>query len=160
MADRGGIQNVEAYARGKMLDHSGWQKEEKLPRNVTPSDIDVVFDNNSWMLFCEISSKHAAWDDLKKESMGQFLLYRNLIFQTTNCAVLCKHSVRLDALRPIDTKKDITAFQVMLYSPGCGVVQTRVFKNNGWWQQLVHRWYEDAKALHANLIGQATGEEA
>ena len=160
MADRGGIRNVEAYARGKMLDHSSWQKGIKLPRSVTPSDIDIVFDNAGWLLHCEVSSKHTRWEELAKEAKGQALLYENLIFQTSNCAALCRHSVPLSERRAINSREDINAFQLMLYAPRSGVVYSPVYKGGARWNDFVHSWFGQPKDLHAALIRQASAEAA
>jgi len=55
---RGEIIAEQAYAQGKMLDHSGWTGF--LPRNITPSDIDMVIANGQSMMLIEWSSRSSA----------------------------------------------------------------------------------------------------
>lgn len=158
MSERGGIRNFEAYARGKMLDHSAWQKGGvRLPRLITPSDIDAVIDSAGWVLFWEISSAHADWSGIPR---GQTLLFENAIFQTTNCAVVCRHSVPLSEARPIDTRHDISAFQAMVYAPHCGLVRTQVFEGNNIWQRFVLAWAHNAKKTHSGCVENASRRAA
>src|SRR5687768_15001960 len=115
---RGAIYNEQAYAQGKMLDHSEWKL---LPRKITPSDIDMCFDNRGWLLLCELSSKTPNWSDIPK---GQFWLYKSMTAKSRTIAALLKHNVKD---RQIDTLNDIQSFQVML----AGGRTTEVFKGEG-----------------------------
>jgi hypothetical protein len=105
---RGQILYKDAYIRGKMLDHSSWSKI--LPRNITPSDIDAVIDNNGKILLIELSSKTSRWEEL---AYGQRLLYQNMVKAGNGkiFAALAHHNAPGD--RAIDTAKDIVAFTVM-----------------------------------------------
>lgn len=134
MLMRGGIHSEEAYALGKMLDHSAWSD---LPRKITPSDLDMAFDNDGKIIFGELSSSECEWQRL---SRGQRLLYENAIKNSPHCAVLCKHAVSLADGRPIDTRGDITSFQVMLYD--YGLVICPVFDGNDRWQKFILRWLD------------------
>lgn len=147
MSERGRIRNSEAYARGKMLDHSGWQKgDNKLPRNITPSDIDMVFDNSGDVLFCEVSSSRVEWKDL---DIGQRKTYQNSIRGTDNFAVLCTHAVPLDAGRQINSRQDIQQFQVMVFDPKHRnpFVTTEVFVGNDRWQKFVSVWFNNPSEI-------------
>ena len=160
---RGAIRNIDAYARGKMLDHSSWQLgEQKLPRLITPSDIDMVFDNRGWALFCEISRKHSKWSALRADAKGQHDTYLSTIKNTVHCAVLCKHSVSLSAERAIDTRNDIESFQVMLYDPRLPLLManTEIFTGNGRWQRFVFRWFESPEQVRLFCVESAVQNEA
>ena len=114
MTERGNILVEEAYAQGKMLNHAAWCKGEwKMPRNITPSDIDFAIDNDGKVLFCELNSSESEWAKL---GLGQRLLYRNLIFNSAHLSVLCKHSV--PKTKKINTRHDVESFQVLVYSTG------------------------------------------
>lgn len=162
MSERGGIRNADAYARGKMLDHSAWQREVPLPNLVTPSDIDMVFDNKGWILFCEISSQYAEWPILResKGGTGQVRLYEAAVEDSIHCAVLCKHSVPLVPQRPIDSRADIESFQVMLYDPQHGLLTTELFRGNAVWQRFVHLWFIDTRKVRRGCLQSALKKEA
>lgn len=133
---RGAIYAEQAYAQGKMLNNSAWNG--MLPRNITPSDIDLVFDNNGWQLLCELSSQTSNWAELKR---GQRLLYQGLTIKHRTIGVLLKHSVPKD--RQIDTLKDIDSFQVMI----SGGRITEIFGGERW-QRFVEQFYESPVRLH------------
>jgi len=111
----GSIFSKEAYALGKMLDHSSWNG--RLPRNITPSDIDMTFDNNGDVLACELSRKHKEWKDVP---LGQRLIYERFVFNGTyrHIAAICYHTVAPDFGRKIDSRDDIKVFQLLVYSQG------------------------------------------
>lgn len=125
--DRGAIFAPEAYARGKMLDHSGWAGI--LPRKITPSDVDAVIDSNGRQLLWELSSRSPAWADLK---FGQRYLYENLVKSGKGRIVAaCVHHRQPDEGQPIDTVEDVLAFQGMFYVSG-GVKVTTVLPADRW----------------------------
>lgn len=105
---RGEIYDEQAYAQSKMLDHSGW--ESLLPRNITPSDIDEVFDNNGFIILREISRHHSEWKHLQQ---GQRRLFENLVKNAPHkhVAILWTHDVPKD--KQIDTVKNVASFQLM-----------------------------------------------
>lgn len=142
---RGSILVEEAYARGKMLDHSGWHV---LPRAITPSDFDMVFDNGGALIYGEISSEFSEWARLKK---GQRKAYSNAIWQTRNCAVLCRHNVPLSELRAINTREDIRDYQVMLYD-GKGFSFSSVRHD---WKEFVDRWFANPIETRNSYLRQA-----
>ncbi len=156
MNEPGSIHSKNAYAQGKMLDHSAWLKDEPLPRGITPSDIDMVIDDNGAMLFNELSSRHHRWHEL---STGQRRLYEGLIFQTQHCAVLCKHSVPPAEEREINTRTDIDNFQVMLWQPS-GLFFTEVFHGNSRWQQFVASWFVNADKVRSHCFSHPGNGEA
>jgi hypothetical protein len=133
---RGAIYNEQAYAQGKMLDHVSWNGI--LPRCITPSDIDMAFDNNGWILSCELSSKSTDWGQLSK---GQLLFYKAFTAKSRTMAALLKHNVPKD--RKIDTLADIESFQVML----AGGKITEVF-NSTHWKRFVESFFESPSELH------------
>jgi len=106
--NRGAIRNRERYFQG--YDHSAWSKV--LPRNITPSDIDVVFDNarNARVMFCEFSSQARVWRD---KPQGQRLLYQQLLSTNNyaNASVICYHNT--PSAKDIDTLSGVLSFHVM-----------------------------------------------
>ena len=145
---RGSIFVEEAYALGKMLDHSTWQ----LPRCITPSDVDMGFDNNGAVLFCEMSSSCSSWAEVKR---GQRLFYQNSIRERAHCAALCKHSVDITDNRRINSQLDVESFDLMLWDHGpvcCGVIV-----GNNLWQRFVQHWYIDPVWLRRRLLGRSVG---
>lgn len=110
--ERGAIRNEDAYRRAKMLDHSGWQRGDKLVRLITPSDIDMCFDSKGCALLCEISSSVDRWRDLRR---GQRLLYESLVRGGPHCAILCRLDESAMAEPHIDTTRDVRCFELMLF---------------------------------------------
>ena len=128
---RGWIFAEDAYAQGKMLDHTGWRS--LLPRRITPSDIDVAFDNNAQVIFTELSRFHSDWRALKP---GQRMLYENVIKGGAHCACLVKHSVP-DAVQ-INTRSDVETFHVMIWD--YGLVYSSIFPGKHW-AKFVLDWF-------------------
>ena len=110
---RGAVRHAERYRQG--YDHSGWASI--LPRRITPSDIDVVFDNglHGRQLFCEFTSRDILWSE---KPAGQRWLYEQLLKSGSrgSACVLCSHDVPVDSL--IDTTKNVSSFHVMRYCEG------------------------------------------
>lgn len=131
---RGAIYFEQAYAQGKMLQSAGWT--EILPRNITPSDVDLFFDNRGEIILCEFTSSLFHW---KEASVGQRIGYWNLIRGTTRIAILCKHSV--PRTRQIDTVRDVESICVM-YDAGDSVPAFRAFPSNDCWRKIVGGWYK------------------
>lgn len=126
----GQIYNQERYLRGKLLDHSGWYG--KLPRRITPSDIDFVFDNGKCQMLCELSSRRACWAAL---SAGQRRLYENLVksgFGTIE-AVCCWHA----DVPTINTFDDVIAFQVMRFAEHGGYCVGDIIGGEKWRQHVL-----------------------
>lgn len=145
MTVRGAIRNEDAYALGKMLDNSAWLG--RLPRSITPSDMDLVFDNGGRIIFAELSRSQCEWKTLE---WGQRLLYENAIKNSLHCAVLCKHSVNPNERRLINTFVDITSFQLMIHD--CRFVFSRVIEGNSYWQKYVFDWFDDPIKVRQQLI--------
>jgi len=93
MERRGEVKHRARFAQ--QVEHNGWC--DILPRNITPSDIDVVFDNMlmTRMLFCEFSSAVSLWGC---KSGGQRYLYQQLLKTNNyrNGCVLCRHNVSVE----------------------------------------------------------------
>lgn len=145
MNERGAIRTEDAYALGKMLDNSAWAG--CLPRSITPSDMDLIFDNGGHIIFGEMSSTHTEWNSVDR---GQLILYENAIKDSPHCAALCKHSVRPEENRPIDTHTDVTGFQLMLHD--YGFVFTPVYQGNQVWQNFVLDWFSEPLNVRRKLI--------
>ena len=150
----GAIHSLEAYAQGKMLDHSGWYGI--LPRGITPSDIDAVFDNGGDILFCELSSQHATWGDL---SRGQLLTYFNTIGPVSrHFAVLLKHSV---SGRQIDTLNDIDSFHIMIRKDR-DILFWPDQENSASgerWNRFAKFWFKSAPAARRHVIESAVAAD-
>lgn len=136
IAAPGAIIWEEAYAQAKMLDHSGWSGI--LDRRITPSDVDFAFDNRNAggaIIYGELSSSCREWAQLQS---GQREFYENCIRDRHHCAVLCKHSVRPEHGRKINTFTDIESFQVMVWDHG--PVYSHAIVGNQHWQSFVVQW--------------------
>ena len=129
----GSIHSEHAYALGKMLDHSGWHGQ--LVRGITPSDVDMLFDNNGMIIVCELSSWARDWHELKR---GQRWVYEAFIKDRPFFAVLCKHSVKPQTGRQINTQSDIECFHVMAWDHG--PVYSGIVEGNEAWRRLVRYW--------------------
>lgn len=128
----GSIMCREAYAQGKMLNHSGWSG--LLARGITPSDIDFYVESSGCYLFAEFSRECVELDCLPR---GQHLAYTRLSRRPNGDAVaICRHSVPSD--REIDTKTDVEACTVYFASGTKSVLLC-----NDQWQQLVTKWAAD-----------------
>lgn len=150
MKSNGRILCDMAYARGKMLDSRSWFG--LLPRNITPSDIDLIgytdmgfvetnniaIDNNGTILLVEFSTKSAAWDKLPK---GQFLLYRNLVCAGHGRQIAALAHIEPKPDQPIDTLHDVREFSVMRYDEEAGYKTSPVYQGKHW------------KTAVTNLIG-------
>lgn len=143
----GGIYNEAAYAQGKMLDHSAWFG--KLPRGITPSDVDFCFDNAGNKLLCELSSKHNAWKSL---DVGQRRLYESFVSAEDTTAVLLKHSVPKE--RQINTIQDIDEFQVMFCSNHKQFV-SEIFNGDRWFG-FVLKWFENPDEVRGWICSKQT----
>lgn len=138
----GKIRCEQAYAQGKMMDSSGWYGF--LPRGITPSDVDLYFDNDGQFIFVEFSSHNILWEHLDK---GQRLGYWNLIRGTKHIAVLCRHCVPQDT--QINTRTDVIGFTVM-YDCG-GKMATQTYMGNGVWQNMVKKWFVNPDKVREKL---------
>jgi hypothetical protein len=162
--ERGSIIWQEAYALGKMLDHSAWQRDEpRLPRQITPSDYDAVIghtgidgvagalDNFGKVLLLEFSRSANDWREIGR---GQRLLYQGLLQTGPHCAVLCHHNIAPELGRKICTRWDVISIHLMLFDHGL------VFDgpwNNDTWQILVQRWFENALGIRRAILGHSVG---
>jgi hypothetical protein len=152
--DRGSIRSVEHYQQAKMLDHSSWQKGAPvLPRHITPSDVDMYFDNNGKIIFCELSTNFPSWESLGK---GQRLGYENMIRGTVHCAVVCFHNIVPSDDRLINSRTDICGFQPMICD-GTDFICGDNYSGNELWQQFIFKWFEDPTILRRKLIGFSVG---
>lgn len=105
---RGAVYNDGRYRQG--YDHTPWI--DILPRNITPSDIDAVFDNmlHQRSLFCDFSSEVCLWKD---KNLGQRLVYQQQVLgsQYKHCSILCYHEVPIGT--DINSALDVKSFHVM-----------------------------------------------
>lgn len=123
----GAIMCVEAYAQGKMLDHSSWN----LARGITPSDIDFFVESSGCFLWAEFSRESV---DIHSLSRGQELAYTRLARRPNADAVaVCRHSVPTS--RQIDTVRDVEECTVYFAGGSKSVLLC-----NDQWQQLVTKW--------------------
>jgi len=122
----GKIMVEEAYARGKMLDNSGWRTV--CPRGITPSDIDLVFDDkqSGRVIFGELSNGCKFWRDLP---FGQRQLYSTRVVKGCGdtVAALLTHNVTSGQ---IDTMRDIQTFQLMIYAAMFGYATTSLIQGD------------------------------
>jgi hypothetical protein len=161
-APKGRILWQEAYALGKMLDHSSWQKgDHVLPRLITGSDIDACFArgqqpgqthfvfedrlHDGATIYCELTRQFANWKNIR---FAQRWVYESAIRYGPHCAVLCQHAVTPDEERAIDTRQDVIAFQVMLFD--FEFVFSRMFKR---WEKFVFAWFDNPLKVRRQLLG-------
>jgi len=144
MTDVGDIHSLDAYIRGKLLDHSSWQKGESiLPRGVTPSDVDIVWDNRGFAILGELSSQFSEWRSLDK---GQREMYEALITGDRHVAALLRHHGAVYNGKKIDSRFDVLTFQIMFWHGG-RVHITKVFNGRERWNRFVFGWYENSQAI-------------
>jgi hypothetical protein len=146
----GAILSEEAYALGKMLDHTAWQRGDRvLPRGITGSDIDFVLDNNGHEIIGELTR---TWSEWKEVTSAQRRVYEGLVrWGAPHVAVLCRHEVNPDERRAISPKLDVASFQPMLCDHR--LVVGRVFRGNALWQAFVESWFRDPVRLRHRLLG-------
>ena len=150
---RGAIHNRDAYAQGKFVDCSGWANREKygdsvLPRNITPSDIDVVFNPGTFMLdnaghvMCiELSSSINIWS---QASRGQYLAAQSLVKagQGKIASAIAFHRTPVD--QDIDLRESVESFSLMYFAPPTYACSD-VFVGNERWQRFVLAWFANAE---------------
>lgn len=146
----GAIVSEEAYALGKMLDHTAWRRGDRvLPRGITGSDIDFILDNAGYEIIGELSKVSNEWKEI---SNGQRRVYEGLVkWGAPHVAVLCRHDVNLNERRAISPKLDVISFQPMLCNHG--LVVGRVYEGNALWQAFVASWFNDPIRLRRRLLG-------
>lgn len=145
MSDSGGkILCEQAYAQGKMLDHSSW----KLPRGITPSDIDMYIDNDGRLIFAELSSSKKRWTEI---SQGQWRGYRNIIKGTRHVAILLNHNV--PANTQINTRTDIRFCQLLMWNDG--FYTSNVYAGSVW-VKIVDLWFKDSDKAIRRITHSAT----
>ena len=129
---RGAVYAEQAYAQGKMLDHSEW--DGVLPRQITPSDVDMVLDNWGRIVFVEFSRECGSWLEL---SIGQRKFYQAAVGKAgRHIAALCQHSTPVD--QQVKTRTGVVSVEFMFWHNG----SFRFAKGtNGHWIDMVDRWY-------------------
>lgn len=145
-AERGDIHCLPAYAQAKMLNHSGWPAF--LDRNQSPMDFDFVFNDRYAFknLYCELDRNNDRWcliDPNKSQP------YKDAIRKGEHCAIVCCHNVPLE--REIDTFRDITSFQVMVFDL-CAFRVSRVIEGVEPWQAFVRQWFKNPDGLRGVVI--------
>ena len=123
----GAIICEQAYAQGKMLDNSKWQ----LPRGITPSDIDMVFDDRRYgrILFVELSRLHLTWNTVP---VGQRKLHAGLVSAGYNKVFSCLAKHNVPPQLQIDTRNHIEHFQIMYFAALLGFATSKVFTGDLW----------------------------
>jgi hypothetical protein len=136
----GRIIREEAYALSKMLDSSGWNG--LLRQKITPSDIDLMFDNDGSVLYVDFSITYDNWNDLGQALKGQRRAYESNIRYGPHCAAVCKHSVTPEMGRRIDTFRDVDRFQAMIWD--FEPVLSPIF-DGALWSTFVKVWVNERK---------------
>lgn len=151
----GSIIREEAYCLGKVLESSGWNG--LLRDKITPSDIDLIFDNRGSILFADFSIQCDRWEEVKAKLRGQYMAYEAAVAHGPHCAAICKHSVKPDLLRKIDTLRDVERFQVMVWD--YGPVLSPVY-DGAYWQHFVTFWVNiphGPQHLRRHILGLSVG---
>jgi hypothetical protein len=118
----GKIKIEDAYAQGKMLDHSGWNGKFKQP-NGQFSDVDWIYDSGGYIAFGELKYGCCRWDELP---LGQLLLFKHLVRNTDHVVVLCSHST--PAHLQIDTYNAVEEYAFTFWRDSVRV-QTSAFNH-------------------------------
>lgn len=100
-ASNGRIMVEQAYAQGKMLDHSGLN----LHHGISPMDFDSVIERNGYFLVVEFTRKEPSWDNL---DTGQYRAFREAVKKPGFLLILARHSVPQS--QAIETHKDVDEF--------------------------------------------------
>jgi hypothetical protein len=134
----GGIRCPEAYAQGKMLDHSSWYG--LMARKITPSDIDMVVESYGCFLFCELSRDA---DSMATLSRGQRIMLSALSrLNGTHCVAILTHGL-LSHSKPIDTATDIRSACVY-FDAG---TKRAILDGDGWIRFAAHWTFDPAGAV-------------
>lgn len=151
--ERGAIRSVEHYLLAKKLNHSSWQKGSRiLPRNITPSDVDMYFDNRGRIIFGELTTNFPEWASI---SDGQRMGYQNMIRGSAHCAVVAFHNA-VPEDQEIDSRLDILGFQPMIFDGG-DFILGETYNGNDKWQDFIFWWFENPARLRRHLIGRSVG---
>lgn len=138
----GGIRCPEAYAQGKMLDHSYWSG--KMRGKITPSDNDMVVESYGCFLLCEISRDSKTLDDL---SIGQRILLRRFAeLPGVHCVAILRHGL-LSISKPIDTANDILSATVYFDSG-----KRCAFLSGIEWRAFAVAWTYNAQNAIATVV--------
>jgi hypothetical protein len=152
VAVNGKIRSRPHYEQSKNLDHSEWLG--KLPRNCSPSDIDVVL--NDWPtkrnLYKELSSSVATWKEIQRP---QLMTQMTAVHGGVHYSVLLKHSVQPPKL--IKTVSDIESFQVMFWSDGDWRYSRLL--SGGSFLRFVQEWYRSDSDIRKILLTKHAGRQ-
>ena len=126
---RGAILVEQAYAQGKMLDHSSW----RLVRGISPSDIDFVIESGGNFGFVEFS-KH--FKSIEQLNHGQKLLYERLIsrMRKSDFVGLAYHNVPEE--RSIDTCRDVISAEIYTQRGNFSLNQEQ-------WEEFITTWTDN-----------------
>jgi hypothetical protein len=140
---RGSIHTPEAYAQGKMLDHSKWNGQ--LPRNITPSDVDMVVNSGRCTMFIELSTSADNWPAL---SRGQGQLYSALVKSAPDLhlAALCYHETPVT--KQIDTMNGLITCSLLISKKDGTMMWGHSINQQYQWPQIVcHFCHSPAKVI-------------
>jgi hypothetical protein len=129
----GGIRCPEAYAQGKMLDHSWWYGQ--MARGITPSDIDMVIESYGCFLFCELSR---STNSLYELSRGQRLMLVALSrIQGVHAVAILRHEL-FSQSKAVCTATDIVSARVYFH----GGTENCVLNGDSW-RGFASHWTRD-----------------
>lgn len=137
---RGQVRHMGAYTQAKLLVSDTWD----LPAFITPSDIDLVFDNRGHFLACEFARHESSWHELKR---GQREVYEALAKKGCLTA-LCKHSVPIPEIPPmrlINTRDDVETVEFMWWDALEGKMKFHRGDNRYWVDAIEKDFYADRK---------------
>jgi hypothetical protein len=106
------LRNKLAYEASKLLNFSGWKG--LLPRNITPSDTDMMIANEDKFLFVELKSNADTFAAIPK---GQARLFADLVKMGKGkvFAAVAKHKIK-EPGEYINTVTDIEGFQFLWWT--------------------------------------------
>jgi hypothetical protein len=132
----GGIRSPEAYAQGKMLDHSWWSGQ--MRGRITPSDLDMFVESHGCFLFCELSRSSSTLADM---STGQRIaMERFAKLPGIHAVCILRHGM-FSHSRAIDTANDIES--AAIYFDGGSSVK---MLDGEQWRGFACQWTHNPKA--------------
>lgn len=139
---RGGIRCPEAYAQGKMLDHSWWSGQ--MRGKITPSDIDMVVESYGCFLFCELSRDA---EELEHLSRGQRIMLSNLArVPGTHCVAILTHGL-FSRSKAIDTAMDVSTATIYFD----GGTRNKLLTAEEWREFACHWTHDPSGAVNKYL---------
>jgi hypothetical protein len=142
MTRRGTIKNMDEYLDGKKFDHGDWV--DFAPRNMTPTNIDGVLDDDGYELILEASRATYSWDQFSKEKKGQIRYFNRRVRDGRGTVIVVL--VLLDTPRGevSNTIRDVTDFSVIYFREDVQSFDDtcrETYHGNETWKRFLRHWF-------------------